>query len=199
VLDFAWSERRDLNPRPPVPQTGALTGLRYAPPGQGPMLYAGRRCRARAAGRSIVSCFKQRGLDPRAACDSAFAAGIWEPESCRLPPRRRPRAIVSLCSVGFLDVRTAAIAGGGQAHFRGEVAAPGGAVEGVLVTTCGTTVLSVDPILPGLAPSRTPTGFPSPRSRSASRSPPSAIILLNVALWSEATLRRYPQSGSRLP
>jgi hypothetical protein len=26
-----WSERRDLNPGPPVPQTGALTGLRYAP------------------------------------------------------------------------------------------------------------------------------------------------------------------------
>ena len=28
---FFWSERRDLNSRPPVPQTGALTGLRYAP------------------------------------------------------------------------------------------------------------------------------------------------------------------------
>ena len=28
-----WSERRDLNPGPPVPQTGALTGLRYAPSG----------------------------------------------------------------------------------------------------------------------------------------------------------------------
>ena len=28
-----WSERRDSNPRPPVPQTGALTGLRYAPNG----------------------------------------------------------------------------------------------------------------------------------------------------------------------
>src|SRR6476620_11559498 len=27
-----WSERRDSNSRPPVPQTGALTGLRYAPP-----------------------------------------------------------------------------------------------------------------------------------------------------------------------
>src|SRR5687767_2379143 len=27
-----WSERRDSNPGPPVPQTGALTGLRYAPP-----------------------------------------------------------------------------------------------------------------------------------------------------------------------
>jgi hypothetical protein len=26
-----WSERRDLNPRPLVPQTSALTGLRYAP------------------------------------------------------------------------------------------------------------------------------------------------------------------------
>jgi hypothetical protein len=36
-LLFCWSERRDLNPGPPVPQTGALTGLRYAPPG-------GRRC-----------------------------------------------------------------------------------------------------------------------------------------------------------
>src|SRR5215470_8956151 len=28
-----WSGRRDLNPRPPVPQTGALTGLRHAPTG----------------------------------------------------------------------------------------------------------------------------------------------------------------------
>ena len=26
-----WSERRDLNSRPLVPQTSALTGLRYAP------------------------------------------------------------------------------------------------------------------------------------------------------------------------
>ena len=26
-----WSERGDLNSRPPVPQTGALTELRYAP------------------------------------------------------------------------------------------------------------------------------------------------------------------------
>jgi hypothetical protein len=43
-----WSERRDLNPGPPVPQTGELTGLRYAPPSRDPMLYAGRRCRARA-------------------------------------------------------------------------------------------------------------------------------------------------------
>src|SRR5712671_6371057 len=29
-----WSERRDLNSGPPVPQTGALTGLRYAPNGR---------------------------------------------------------------------------------------------------------------------------------------------------------------------
>ena len=32
-LRFGWSERRDLNSGPPVPQTGALTGLRYAPNG----------------------------------------------------------------------------------------------------------------------------------------------------------------------
>ena len=32
-----WSERRDLNSRPLVPQTSALTGLRYAPtPLEGP-------------------------------------------------------------------------------------------------------------------------------------------------------------------
>ena len=28
---ICWSERRDSNSRPPVPQTGALTGLRHAP------------------------------------------------------------------------------------------------------------------------------------------------------------------------
>jgi hypothetical protein len=28
---YDWSERGDLNSRPPVPQTGALTRLRYAP------------------------------------------------------------------------------------------------------------------------------------------------------------------------
>jgi hypothetical protein len=33
LLWFFWSERRDLNSGPPVPQTGALTGLRYAPNG----------------------------------------------------------------------------------------------------------------------------------------------------------------------
>jgi hypothetical protein len=32
IIDF-WSERRDLNSRPLVPQTSALTGLRYAPNG----------------------------------------------------------------------------------------------------------------------------------------------------------------------
>jgi hypothetical protein len=31
LLENFWSERRDLNSGPPVPQTGALTGLRYAP------------------------------------------------------------------------------------------------------------------------------------------------------------------------
>ena len=34
LLGDFWSERRDLNSGPPVPQTGALTGLRYAPNGR---------------------------------------------------------------------------------------------------------------------------------------------------------------------
>src|SRR5712664_98991 len=34
LLANFWSERRDLNSGPPVPQTGALTGLRYAPNGR---------------------------------------------------------------------------------------------------------------------------------------------------------------------
>ena len=45
-----WSERRDLNSGPPVPQTGALTGLRYAPfrpcassPDAGQLQASGRR------------------------------------------------------------------------------------------------------------------------------------------------------------
>src|ERR1700729_3419763 len=50
---FCWSERRDLNSGPPVPQTGALTGLRYAPNigphyshrGLAPQHAPARRCR----------------------------------------------------------------------------------------------------------------------------------------------------------
>src|SRR4029077_19747560 len=50
---LGWSERRDLNSGPPVPQTGALTGLRYAPNigphysqrGLKPQHAAVRRCR----------------------------------------------------------------------------------------------------------------------------------------------------------
>jgi hypothetical protein len=33
VIGCVWSGRRDLNPRPLVPQTSALTGLRHAPTG----------------------------------------------------------------------------------------------------------------------------------------------------------------------
>jgi hypothetical protein len=33
VIERVWSGRRDLNPRPLVPQTSALTGLRHAPTG----------------------------------------------------------------------------------------------------------------------------------------------------------------------
>ncbi len=42
TLELEWSERRDLNPRPLVPQTSALTGLRYAPTWSGPLEHDGR-------------------------------------------------------------------------------------------------------------------------------------------------------------
>src|SRR5215475_2689191 len=41
VLALSWSERRDLNSGPPVPQTGALTGLRYAPTDTGTIILSG--------------------------------------------------------------------------------------------------------------------------------------------------------------
>ena len=50
-----WSERGDLNSRPPVPQTGALTGLRYAPTiGIGRPAYTGSPSRNK--GKRAVSC-----------------------------------------------------------------------------------------------------------------------------------------------
>ena|SRR5262252_3975188 len=47
-----WSERRDLNSGPPVPQTGALTGLRYAPNG-GDYSDWGRAVQPTAAGTRL--------------------------------------------------------------------------------------------------------------------------------------------------
>jgi hypothetical protein len=47
-----WSERRDLNSGPPVPQTGALTGLRYAPNGAD---YSGWRVTAQPVARPQIT------------------------------------------------------------------------------------------------------------------------------------------------
>src|SRR3954465_9587683 len=58
---LAWSERRDSNSRPPVPQTGALTGLRYAPTRQ--RVRRGLRgCKSRRADlrKSVVGMFLRR-------------------------------------------------------------------------------------------------------------------------------------------
>ena len=46
-----WSERRDSNPRPPVSQTGTLTGLRYAPTGRA---YREARAMAQQTPPSVV-------------------------------------------------------------------------------------------------------------------------------------------------
>src|SRR5215813_12410008 len=52
-----WSERRDLNSGPPVPQTGALTGLRYAPNGKD---YSSRR---QTAQPNALANTKPRGYE----------------------------------------------------------------------------------------------------------------------------------------
>ena len=44
-IGVCWSGRRDLNSRPPVPQTGALTGLRHAPTGTARTIGPGQRLR----------------------------------------------------------------------------------------------------------------------------------------------------------
>ena len=69
-----WSERGDLNSRPPVPQTGALTRLRYAPD---------RRCCAPAAARGQLAGSEARlGANSRS---SATLCGDW-PISLALHP-----------------------------------------------------------------------------------------------------------------
>ena len=50
--EVIWSERRDLNSGPPVPQTGALTGLRYAP-NIGPHYSQPGSCAATRAGPAL--------------------------------------------------------------------------------------------------------------------------------------------------
>src|SRR6266540_4159355 len=57
-----WSERRDLNSGPPVPQTGALTGLRYAPKATD---YSGRSDPAQPIGRRSAAPWLSRA--PRRA------------------------------------------------------------------------------------------------------------------------------------
>ncbi len=66
-----WSERGDLNSRPPVPQTGALTRLRYAP-------FPGVFCPGGGAGSTAV--FYAPGTGPRsvrALISRACALRLW--------------------------------------------------------------------------------------------------------------------------
>jgi hypothetical protein len=63
---WAWSERRDSNSGPPVPQTGALTGLRYAPP---------RRVYDGGTGRASTAKGTTKG--PTTGVNQAGAARAW--------------------------------------------------------------------------------------------------------------------------
>src|SRR5262245_51773290 len=68
-MGLFWSERRDLNSGPPVPQTGALTGLRYAPPSGARSMPAPGRGQGRAGDDRTHQCadrHRQSVAGPRA-------------------------------------------------------------------------------------------------------------------------------------
>src|SRR4029077_8318538 len=109
LSEYGWSERRDLNSGPPVPQTGALTGLRYAPPRRQlrrPVgLRKAGRCEARTNSRAAARIGgrhrhqapdhdeQQEIMAPVIAVDQhAFGRGADEgavDREIRRPPRRR--------------------------------------------------------------------------------------------------------------
>ncbi len=68
---FEWSEWRDSNPRPLVPQTSALTGLRYTP--TAPVIGAGG-----AAGNAPAAEFGSRRLRPGLTEDPLGLADLGE-------------------------------------------------------------------------------------------------------------------------
>ena len=69
-----WSERRDSNPRPPVSQTGTLTGLRYAPTGrayrEASAAAQSARRDAEAKGKTLTAAM---GSDPSPEGNAAVA------------------------------------------------------------------------------------------------------------------------------
>lgn len=88
--ELEWSERRDLNPRPLVPQTSALTGLRYAPTPKG-------RCFSR--------CFVG-GMQARSA-GSRPRQGL---ERCRRE-RKGPESTAPPRFLQFVDIQPGIAAG----------------------------------------------------------------------------------------
>jgi hypothetical protein len=93
-----WSERRDSNSGPPVPQTGALTGLRYAPTPQGldiPMDLA-----RRAQGGATVVNLESEPLGRQGhiwnllcgSCDRRWPSGVRRGLQAAAPHPAPPRA-----------------------------------------------------------------------------------------------------------
>jgi hypothetical protein len=85
-----WSERRDLNPGPPVPQTGALTGLRYAP-----LPYPRTSTLMRPGMQGPASCERRLGAaehrELARLAPAPFARALWSDEK---PRNRRPILLI---------------------------------------------------------------------------------------------------------
>src|SRR5262249_47105192 len=85
-----WSERRDLNSGPPVPQTGALTGLRYAPTDAGTInsMAVGRNTLRDMPMKSRVLVAMRYG---RPSADGSFwITALWSCPRAKKLDRRGP-------------------------------------------------------------------------------------------------------------
>src|SRR5215470_16854424 len=95
-----WSGRRDLNPRPPVPQTGALTGLRHAPTG------TARTRTTRPAADVVLTGVSVRMLHSCRKASSRLATALLFAISTQSPYRKRLNSNIPQWGAGaslFLD------------------------------------------------------------------------------------------------
>lgn len=92
-----WSGRRDLNSRPPVPKTGALTKLRYAPTPAIHYTIAAVSRQANSLARNFAPMVTKHLAGPEVALTGLRTGHIIEPSNgwCKEDPQGKLRASVT--------------------------------------------------------------------------------------------------------
>jgi hypothetical protein len=94
---FYWSGRRDLNPRPLVPQTSALTGLRHAPTGTARIIASARVDWTNEFGRMLQPCRTQAAVTTSARASKRRSGGPFSiltgkrPKNFTSKPQRKTK------------------------------------------------------------------------------------------------------------